>query len=60
MKYQNSGYEGGRKMEREMNGGDRVSVRGYSRGGPVKHDDVAQDRKMVKAMVKPSALKKGK
>ena len=32
-------------------------TRGYASGGAVKHEDEAEDRKMVKAMVKPKALR---
>ena len=58
------GYKQGKKMCAEMNGGGKVAVRGYQRGGPVRHNDAAQDKKIVQAMVKVSALtpqgKKGK
>lgn len=45
MKNKGCGYEGGRAMAKEMNCGGKVSVRGYSRGGPVRHSDAAQDKK---------------
>lgn len=34
------------------------TVRNFAKGGAVKHDDVKQDKAMIRGMVKPSALKK--
>ena len=36
------------------------SAMGYKKGGKVKHDDIAEDKKLVKKMVKSEALKRGK
>ena len=36
----------------------KMEERGYKKGGMAKHEDVAMDRKLVKQMVKPAALKK--
>ena len=35
----------------------KIMVKGYARGGAVKHDDAAHDKAMIRAMVKPSAMK---
>jgi hypothetical protein len=37
-------------------GGQCQQVKMYAKGGMVKHDDVKEDKAMIKKMVKPSAL----
>lgn len=41
----NVGYAGGKKMAHEMAGGGKVQVKGYARGGAVRHGDAKQDKK---------------
>lgn len=38
--------------------GKSDQVKPYKKGGEVKHDDEAMDKKLIKKVVKPSALKK--
>jgi len=49
------------KLAKQMAYGKAAVGRVYKNGGPIKHDDVKEDRAMVKKMVKPDALtgKKG-
>lgn len=44
----------GMNQHKAMASGRKVT--GMKSGGAVKHDDAAADRKMIKGMVKPSAL----
>ena len=38
--------------------GKSDQVKMYKKGGEVKHDDVKEDKALVKKLVKPAALKK--
>ena len=39
--------------------GQSQQTKMYAKGGAVKHDDVDADKKLIKQVVKPEALKKG-
>ena len=40
-----------------MDTAKHMAEKGYKRGGTAKHDDTAQDTKLIKKLVKPSAMK---
>jgi hypothetical protein len=40
-----------------MNTAKHMAEKGYKRGGVAKHDDTAEDTKLIKKLVKPSAMK---
>jgi hypothetical protein len=42
------------KLAQQLGGQSQVKC--YAKGGMVKHDDVKEDKAMIKKMVKPSAL----
>lgn len=42
------------KLAQQTGGQSQVKV--YAKGGAVKHTDETEDKKMIKKMVKPSAL----
>ena len=44
-------------LAKQMSGQSQAKV--FAKGGAVKHDDVAQDKKLIAAALKAKGLKKG-
>ncbi len=44
------------RLAKVIQGQAQPGLKEYKRGGAVKHDDVKEDKKMVREMVKPEAL----
>lgn len=44
------------RLAKVMQGQSQPGLKAYAKGGPV-HGDEAEDKKMIKKMVKPAALK---